>query len=149
MNTIQSICDWHAAARPQPTSRDFSVQLGCHFEEVAEMIDDLTFHVGSFEPLPGGLTVLAACLKLFADQLKSGETVATVNDPENFLKELCDQVVTAAGVAHCAGMAFPRALSEVHRSNFSKMENGKFLRDENGKIIKGEHYRKPNLEGMW
>ena len=29
---------WHKRARPVPTDRDFNVQMGCHLEEIAEML---------------------------------------------------------------------------------------------------------------
>lgn len=35
---------------------------------------------------------------------------------------------------------------EVHRSNMSKLENGKVLRRNDGKIMKGSEYFKPNLK---
>jgi predicted HAD superfamily Cof-like phosphohydrolase len=35
---------------------------------------------------------------------------------------------------------------EVHRSNMSKLENGKVLRRSDGKIMKGSEYFKPNLK---
>jgi len=34
--SIDSMYLWHLRARPEPTSRDFDVQLGCHLEEVAK-----------------------------------------------------------------------------------------------------------------
>ena len=37
-------------------------------------------------------------------------------------------------------------LKEVHRSNLTKLENGKPLKREDGKILKGSGYEKPKLE---
>jgi hypothetical protein len=39
--TIGSIARWHQAARPEPTASDLRVQIGCHLEEVAEMLEAL------------------------------------------------------------------------------------------------------------
>lgn len=36
--SIESIELWHKRARPEPTDKDFNVQLGCHLEEVVEML---------------------------------------------------------------------------------------------------------------
>ena len=59
---------------------------------------------------------------------------------------LCDQIVTAVGVAHCAGMKIVDGLHEVNRSNWSKFdENGEPILDETRKIIKGPNYTKPDL----
>ena len=68
-------------------------------------------------------------------------------DPHHaaLLDSLADQVVTAIGVAHCAGMDFPGALAEVNRSNWSKFENGAPVFLTGGKIGKGEFYTPPNL----
>ena len=40
----------------------------------------------------------------------------------------------------------PEALEEVHRSNMSKLENGKAIFREDGKILKGKNYFRPNLK---
>ena len=40
----------------------------------------------------------------------------------------------------------PEAFEEVHRSNMSKLENGKAIFREDGKILKGANYFRPNLK---
>lgn len=143
--TVNHINRWHKVARPEPTERDFDVQLGCHIEEVAEMIADL-----KFGDMPGADTPLYNNLMVLATRLKRGEIEATVLDRENFLKELCDQVVTATGVAHCAKMNLPEALEKVDHSNWSKFgKDCQPIRDENGKIIKGTAYMPPDLTGLY
>lgn len=41
---------------------------------------------------------------------------------------------------------FVKAFEEVHRSNMSKLENGKAIFREDGKILKGKNYFRPNLK---
>ena len=41
---------------------------------------------------------------------------------------------------------FVEAFKEVHRSNMSKLENGKAIFREDGKILKGKNYFRPNLK---
>ena len=41
---------------------------------------------------------------------------------------------------------FYEAFKEVHRSNMSKLENGKPIFRKDGKIIKGKNYFRPNLK---
>lgn len=143
--TIKHIERWHRVARPEPTERDFGTQLGCHIEEFAEMLADLQFN-----DMPGADTPLYNNLMVLATRLKRGDIEASIKDRENFLKELCDQVVTATGVAYCAGMNMPEALEVVDHSNWSKFgPDGKPVRDENGKIMKSEHYSKPYLQGLY
>ena len=40
----------------------------------------------------------------------------------------------------------PEAFEEVHRSNMSKLENGKAIFREDGKILKGANFFRPNLK---
>ena len=78
-----------------------------------------------------------------------GQDALLLYNRENFLKELCDGVVTAAGVAHCADMAFVSAVEEVNASNWSKFNYKGFPEfDKNGKVKKGETYRPADMEGM-
>ena len=148
--SIDSMYLWHLRARPEPTSRDFDVQLGCHLEEVAEMMETLTFHVDGHSSTAGEMTMLYAGLKLFADTLKSGEASATISGRRGLIDSLADQVVTSVGVARCANMSMPNACIEVDRSNWSKFDdNGQPIFDANGKIAKGPNYRAPDLTGMY
>ncbi|EEX75289.1 hypothetical protein [Leptotrichia hofstadii] len=41
---------------------------------------------------------------------------------------------------------FCDAFEEVHRSNMSKLENGKAIFRKDGKILKGKNYFRPNLK---
>jgi len=148
--SVDSIELWHKRARPNPTDKDFNVQLGCHFEEIAEQVRELTFVTDTHSPLPGEKTMLHAALVMFADMLKTGETSALIKDRKEFLDSLADQIVTATGVGHCAGMKTAEACVRVNSSNWSKYDvNGQPLFDANGKITKGPNYHKPDLEGLY
>lgn len=146
-DSIRSIANWHQQARPAPSDKDFNVQLGCHLEEIAEMVETLKFCTEGWEPTPGELTLLYSGLKLFADNLKRGAAVAVIRDREAFLDSLADQIVTAVGVGHCADMNVKEATARVDSSNWSKFVDGKPQFDENGKIAKPTTYRKPDLTG--
>lgn len=144
--TIGSIARWHQAARPEPTASDLRVQIGCHLEEVAEMLEAL-------EPLThdtdGLLFATLAGLQALSERLKSGSCDVVISNRAAALDAICDQIATAVGVAHCAGMRIEDALAEVDRANWSKFVDGQSLRDANGKIIKGPNYTPPNLEGLF
>jgi hypothetical protein len=133
---------WHERARPEPTDRDFDVQLGCHFEEVAEMLEAVFIDSERAE-------LLQVILNSLAYELKTGRAKARVGDREGFLDSLADQIVTAQGAGHCARLNVPEALRRVNASNWSKFDvNGYPMRDANGKIAKGPNYQAPDLADL-
>lgn len=138
-DVTQSIFDWFKEAKPEPTEKDVAVQIGCHFEEVAEMCEALYMDETD--------TILQEEADWFKKQKQSNDTVQMVQDfnKQELLDSLCDQVITAIGVGYMMGFDIIGALNEVNNSNWSKFENGKAIFDENGKIKKGVNYFKPNL----
>jgi len=139
---------WHKRARPKPTDEDFNVQLGCHFEEVVEMIDTLDFE--SCDGIEYEVRTTRVALNALARMLKNGELIARITDRKEFLDSLADQVVTAVGAGYCAGMKTADAVAAVNRSNYSKFDkNGYPIFNEHGKVAKGPDYAPPNLEGMY
>ena len=130
---ISTIKLWFERAVPNPTDKSRAVQLGVHYEEVDEMLSA----TGDF-----GFT-----LGLLAHRYKRDyETKLDAVDRTELLDSLCDQIVTAIGVAHMFGLDISGALSEVNASNFSKFDsNGQPVFDANGKVSKGPNYRKPDL----
>lgn len=150
-NTLQSIAKWHQQARPAPSDKDFNVQLGCHLEEVCEMLEALTFSfpLTNFNPIPGHLTSAYHMLKMLSTSLKAGEAAASTHNREGFLDSLADQIVTAVGVGHCADMNVKEATARVDSSNWSKFVDGQPQFDRNGKIAKPTTYRKPDLTGCF
>lgn len=141
---IQSIFNWFQKARPMPTPKDQHVQLGVHMEEVVEMLAELS----GMNPTARELisSAMAANHEL-AEYLKANQVVVYVNDVnrKDFLDSLCDQIVTAVGVAHHYGFDLLGALNEVDRSNWSKFVDGSPVFLTNGKIAKGPDYFKPDL----
>ena len=141
---IDNITLWHKRARPEPTEKDFNVQLGCHIEEFVEMLDSLTIR-----GFPGFFKAIDT-IEEIAEKLKDGSLTVSSVDRGELLDSLADQIVTAVGVGHCAKMDMVAAVQEVNDSNWSKFNYKGFPEfDENGKVKKGERYRKPNLKGMY
>lgn len=142
---IDNITLWHKRARPEPTEKDFDVQLGCHIEEFVEMMDAISIY---FDDVP--VAKALDTLENLADGLKAGVLTVSSTDRGELLDALADQIVTAVGVGHCAKMDMVAAVQEVNDSNWSKFNYKGFPEfDENGKVKKGERYRKPNLKGMY
>lgn len=148
--SVDLIHMWHKRARPKPDDRAFNVQLGCHFEEIAEMMETLVFHAPGAHA-DGELTVLYTHLKAMANSLKSGERVAVIRDREGFLDAIADQVVTGIGAAYCTHMNPSEAIRRVNTSNWTKIDTvtGDFIRDGQGKIMKPSGYQPPDLEGLY
>lgn len=144
--SIDLIKLWHERARPRPGEREFNTQLGCHFEEVAEMVATLECSTDDAEFDIDGLLY---ALQALATRLKTGEVSARITDRKAFLDAICDQIVTGVGAAHCTGMGITEAVRRVNTSNWSKIVDGEFVRDANGKITKGPNYEPPNLEGLY
>ena len=135
-DSITDIANWFKVAKPEPTANDLMTQVGCHLEEVAEMLEQTADLDEMLE------------VKRLADLYKSndfGSEPPTRRGDSEILDALCDQIVTATGVAYMMGFDIEGALKEVIRSNNSKMVNGKFEFDEDGKIMKPESYSEPDL----
>lgn len=142
---IEQVEHWHQLACPTPDAKAFNVQLGCHFEEIAEMVRALTFKLGATEARGEG-TKLELMLTHVADDLKSGFIDVVVEDRHEFADSIADQIVTATGVGYRAGIDVPRAIEIVNASNWSKFDdNGQPIFDTNGKVSKGPNYRAPDL----
>jgi len=68
------------------------------------------------------------------------------------LVEICDSIIdmfyVLSGfiVQHGIDKQFLDMFFEVHKSNMSKLENGKVLKRHDGKVMKGSEYFKPNLK---
>lgn len=145
--TLSKTKEWFEKAVPNPELKNFNSQLGCHFEEVAEMLNPIQ----GVDSLTSELLISAEdAMSALAIHIKnnSGKRIVFIESENElaFLDALCDQIVTATGVAHMSGHDIIGAMNEVNDSNFSKFEDGQPLFDANRKIIKGFGYRKPNLE---
>lgn len=139
---IKSIKQWFELAKPNPAIEDACVQIGCHYEEVAEMAvatgDDCLSDAANIvsEHYKNKNDSYLVDLELLADDKES---------KIELLDALCDQIVTSIGVAHMLDLDIVGALNEVNDSNYSKFENGKPVLNEQGKIAKGKDYFAPDL----
>jgi predicted HAD superfamily Cof-like phosphohydrolase len=144
-DTLGQTVLWFERAVPAPTSKNLHTQLGCHFEEVAEMIDVLD----SGNPRTNRLLLDAKlALEVLATHLKAYDEVVHVppHYRADLLDALCDQIVTATGVGHMMGFLIQEAVHVVNLSNWSKFDdNGQPIFDTNRKVQKGPNYFKADL----
>nr|DAS18211.1 MAG TPA: NTP-PPase-like protein [Caudoviricetes sp.] len=138
---IKEIIEWFKAAKPEPTEKDKATQIGCHFEEISEMMRVLSCN--SYQ------TSRISKEFYHSDAINKDVDGNDVELPENWqielLDALCDQIVTAVGVGYMMGFDIAGALDEVNKSNWSKFKDGVPAFDENGKIAKADGYFKPDL----
>ena len=137
---IHSIKEWFKAAKPNPSTADVCVQIGCHYEEVSEMGAALCDDDVACE-----LADTALLYKMNPNWCIGAIEELSADARVELLDALCDQIVTAVGVAYMMGMDIEGALAEVNRSNWSKFEGGVPVFNEQGKIAKGVEYTPPEL----
>lgn len=135
---------WFEIAVPNPTSKNISTQIGCHLEEVVEMLDVLQTKYPGYK---NKLDDARKHLRFISNLLKQEEDSFFIKeeDRKELLDSLADQIVTATGVGTFLGMNVPGALAEVNRSNYSKFEDGEPVFNENMKVMKGKDYTPPDL----
>ena len=132
---------WFEVVVPNPTSKNISTQIGCHLEEVAEMLNAITSN--NLERA-SQIEALRAAIDHVGNLLKKDNKIV-IKDSVELLDSLADQIVTATGVGTFLGMNVPGALAEVNRSNYSKFEDGEPVFNENKKVMKGKDYTPPDL----
>lgn len=131
-------------AYPSPQDANFHTQLGVHFEEIAEMVEQLK---GNDRLTQAMLTQVLLATTALSAHLKGQTNRVSIADRTLFLDGLCDQIVTATGAGYMAGMDIVGAFGEVNQSNLSKFDvNGDPILDINRKVTKGPNYFKPNLK---
>lgn len=141
-----STLNWFKQALPNPTATNFTVQLGCHLEELVETLEALVMDSDDRQNVVTAYEAIDS-IKRLANSLKVGSVyVAAVSSVDEMIDGLADQHVTLTGLAHIVNLDFDGAKAEVDRSNFSKFVDGKAIFNENGKIAKGPDYTPPNLE---
>lgn len=147
--TLISINKWHQLARPNPTPENFNKQFAAHLEEILEMFEEVQFENELASQGAEDMEFYQE-LKGMMELIKDGTVNVRILHRGPFLDALADQVVTAVGVGHCAGMDVPQACDRVDTSNYSKFKDGQPLFNGQGKIIKNpETYLAPDLHGLF
>ena len=145
--TSSSVCTlanteaWFRKVVPNPTSKNISTQIGCHLEEIAEMLETISSVNKDDAKI---IASLNDAIVYVANRVKQNGGIV-VKDRIGLLDSLADQIVTATGVGTFLGMNVPGALAEVNRSNYSKFEDGEPVFNENKKVMKGKDYTPPDL----
>lgn len=146
---IHQIQTWCSTAVPRPESVNITTQIGVRLEEVAEMLEPIS-DMSMNQQTSDQLNLVLEMLRHMSKQFKSPGRGFLIDtryvDRKDLLDALCDQIVTAVGIAHMFGMDIEGALREVADSNDLKFDqNGQPIFNTHRKIIKGPSYRAPDL----
>lgn len=68
---------------------------------------------------------------------------------QKIAKELADLLYVVYGTAVSFGIPIDDVFAEVHRSNMSKLVDGKPLKRKDGKVLKGPNYSPANLDHIF
>jgi predicted HAD superfamily Cof-like phosphohydrolase len=142
-NAVSTCLTFFEEAVPEPAEKNFTTQLGCHFEEVHEHLLEV---VPQTPTALGLLNTARRAIHELAEHLKTyGGLEIAPGRRTQYLDALCDQMVTAIGCGHMAKMDIIGAFDETNRSNLSKFVDGKAIFDENRKMAKGPNYTQSDL----
>lgn len=144
-NPVEACLHFFEKAVPEPASKNQHTQLGCHIEEIVEMLDEI--EVTPHSEIDLTLQNARHYMHELAETLKGADSSVTLKDRVKFLDSLCDQQVTAIGTGYMYGMDMASAFDEVNRSNLSKFDdNGEPIFNENMKVMKSSNYSPAELD---
>ena len=135
--------EWFAVvlANDAPGTDRFPVQLGCHLEEVVEMLVELELE----GELSQEVETAVASLTKVADALKTTQVEVGTKNKAAFNDSVLDQRVTGTGLMKMLGVDVAEAVARVDVANFTKFVDGKPLYKEGGKIAKGPNFWNPEF----
>lgn len=143
-DSVELCLDFFKAAVPAPTNKNVMTQMGCHFEEVREMIQEIIPANGEAAYI---LNQAEMAVHQLAEMLKRHEDSISGVNRVGMLDAIADQMVTAIGSAYMMRMNILGGFIEVNQSNLSKFDkNGYPIFDKNQKVTKGPFYKKAELE---
>ena len=112
------------------------------FEEINEYIRAFN-RFDKVEMLDGLCDVICIGVGTYLELYGYDRTLDTFGNPYNRLLQLVGYLFELLNINR---ITFNKAFKEVHKSNMSKLENGKAIFREDGKIMKGKNYFRPNLK---
>lgn len=124
-----------------PGTVRFPVQLGCHLEEVVEMLEELHLE----DELSQEVANAVASLTKVADALKTAQVGVVTKNEAAFCDSLLDQRVTGTGLLKMRGVNVAESVARVDVANFTKFVDGKPLYKDGGKIAKGPDFWNPEF----
>lgn len=87
------------------------------------------------------------CQELF-EALGDYITEPSVETRKNLVKEWADTQVTLSNIAWYMDIPAQAAFNRVHKSNMTKVVNGKVYFRDDGKVMKPDTYEAPDMSGL-
>lgn len=86
----------------------------------------------------------------FANLINEIKTTGKTTIPSRarMMKELADLQYVLSGMVVALGIPMEETFGRVHKSNMSKLVDGKVLKRADGKFLKGPNYQPPFLEDI-
>lgn len=123
-----------------------------NFQKVKEFHEVMGMTIGKWPPKDEELELR---LNLISEEFDELETEFELEPDREYdteinkvAKELADILYVTYGTAVSFGIDIDKVFAEVHKSNMSKLEDGKPVKREDGKVLKGKNYAPPNLEQL-
>jgi predicted HAD superfamily Cof-like phosphohydrolase len=116
-----------------------------NFEKVREFMETFGQEVLIIPQLPDK-KVRELRKYLIAEELDELAVAIEDEDLTEIADALTDLLYVVYGAGHAFGIDLNKCFDEVHRSNMSKLEDGKVILRDDGKVLKGKDYFGPNLD---
>jgi predicted HAD superfamily Cof-like phosphohydrolase len=102
--------------------------------------------VGSTPMIPEDVDERCLRMDLLEEEFKEYMDAEQKLDLVGIADALADIIYIACGTAVSYGIPLDKVFEEVHRSNMSKLVDGKVIRREDGKILKPEGWTSPQID---
>jgi hypothetical protein len=146
-SNFQRTSEWLEACGKTPSKANVSIQIGCDFEEQAELLAAIDLDDGHDRSINDRLRFVVHELNSLGHLIKKGLVTASIpfGRREEALDALCDREVTGNGIAYLCGYDKEGADDAVLTSNEAKLVNGRPVILVGGKIGKPEGWTPPDL----
>ena len=117
------------------------------FESVIDFHTAFGQRVGEFPEFPD-TNERQMRINLLTEEFNEYMDAESQNDIVELADALADIIYIACGTAASYGIDLDEVFKEVHRSNMTKLVDGKVIRREDGKILKPAGWTPPDIKGV-
>jgi len=115
-----------------------------NFEKVSDFMQACDQEINSI-PTISDMKTRSLRISLIEEELNEFKKAINDGDIIDVADSLSDLLYVIYGAGHSFGIDLDRCFNEVHRSNMSKLVDGKCIKNEMGKVMKGPNYNPPDF----